>query len=282
MSNNPNKNNHKKALSSLINHYNDRIFKTLHSPSISQLTNSTLLSPNNTNIENFTRNFQTFHKITEKNARHHHIKSMSPPIFCDKNKVNKAYQQWIYSNQMENSTIIFPQNLETFKTPFHSFNLIQNEEVPFELDESMTNKNFLEKQLNFNGNQVKLLKSTIKLLQTEKYSSLITEIKKRERMNLQLTHQTSKISHSNIIQSSQRRLDTDFVEENLENETSQITPFYKFYKNQLEVINQQPSLREAASFTIVNFKGYLYGGRSNNLLNTLHELNISCLNSCFD
>ena len=156
---------------------------------------------------------------------------------------------------------------------------MQKEEVPFELDASMTNRNFLEKQLNFNGNQVKLLKSTIELLQTEKNSSLITNIKKKELLNAQLTHKTTRIKHSNIIQSFQRRSGTDFIEETSENETSQVTPFYKFYTNPLEfheAVNQ-PSLREAASFTIVNFKGYLYGGRSTKLLNTLHELNISKL-----
>jgi hypothetical protein len=268
---------HKKALSSLISpQINIPVFKTVQSPSISQMT-TTSFSPNVSHIENFIKNFQNHHKSFQKPLNTTKSKFVSPLKAINKEEMKSEYQNWITSNQLEASTIIFPKEFQNLKNSngFHPFYTGQKQDiiVPSKLTGPMSGRNFIKKHLSFNENQTKLIQDSVSVLQMEQYAKLFIDIKKKNNLTTQLMKRTSKVKKMNNVSNSQRNFGVDFLEADEENEESEGL-IYKFYVNMIEsqdAINK-PSIREAATMTIINFTGYLYGGLSNKLINTIHQL----------
>lgn len=283
---------HKKALSSLINtNFN---FKTFHSPTFSGVTTSKIYTPNLTKVENFITKFQSSHpKFTKslvndkvslilKSSSHNKLNQIK------QKEMKKAYNAWAFSTQMESSMIILPENLETLKTSvgFHHFQLSQNEEekVPFPLDLPMNMKNILKKQLDFNDKQASILKHSLDDIQREKFLKLIALIKKNHQLSIKFINHTLKIRKSSYVNTFENPPENDFIEkiESIGDE-EYVTPCYRFFVNLIDSQDpaNKPVIRESATLNIVNSKGYLFGGLSSKVLNTLDEINSSNLSQIY-
>ena len=280
-------NKHKKALTTLISSPKFlSSIKTIHSPSLSQLTTTTF-SPNVSNLENFISNFQNLHSGFRKTIlgkKKEKSKFLSPLKLKPSNEDRKTeYKNWIVSNQLETSTILVPENLETIKSPngflpfFHEKEEIK---IPFELTNSMTTRNFLGRHLSFNETQIKKIQDSVAGLQLEKYSQLFLDIKKTNNMTLDSVKKTRKVKKLKYANSFQRNSEINFIGVGEEEEEAEDTPqnlTYKMFVNLKE--NQdfanKPGIREAASINMIDSKAFLFGGLSNKLINTVHMLETS-------
>ena len=264
------------------------LIKSLQSPIGSpQMTDTTVLSPNQSRLEKFITTFQTFHNSFHNKPfihGHNRFKSIShlKPTKEKEDSNKKTYQDWISINQMETSTISFPVDIENLKKTngFHSFtvnNYKETDKGPLDSVELITQKDFIDKQLIFNENQINVLKSNLSSLQQEKNEELVKQFKKKQQLYADLKHRTAKTKESKFVSNFNRPSEDDFLEETEESEFFQGRPCFKFYVNQInfEEVIIKPSIRESASFNIINFKGYLFGGLSNQLLNSMYELEIS-------
>ena len=191
------------------------------------------------------------------------------------------YKNWIVTNQLETSTILYPENLETIKSPKGFLPFFQEKEeikIPFELTNSMTTRNFLGRHLSFNDTQIKKIQDSVAILQLEKYSQLFLDIKKKNNMTMDSVKKTQKVKKLKYANSFQRNSEINFTgmgEEEEEDPSQNLT--YKMFVNVKE--NQdfanKPGIREAATINMIDSKAYLFGGLSNKLINTVHMLETS-------
>lgn len=283
---------HKKALSSLINQQQlAPNFKILNSPSISQ---TSFFSPqsriqkisNTSQMDNFINNFHSFHntrqKRTELNSKAAKIsqpkRNFSNPYTKQDSLTNMKYKEWLYNNQIENSLILLPEEIkENQKIPigFQTFDSIsRNNQIKLAKTHSSAqkNENFMEKHLINNELQASILKESASKLQKEKFEVLSQQIKKETQLSSQLSRKTLKFKRPNYLKSLARPSEIVFFEENDEDE-----PLYRVYVNSIisRDANNKPWVRESSSLILINDKGYLFGGLSNKLLNSLHELDLS-------
>lgn len=284
---------HKKALSSLVNQQQlAPNFKIIHSPSLSQTSffspQSTIPNISNASqMDNFINNFHTFHKYQQKKP----VLKANAQIFAQKKRnfsnpntkqdsaINVKYKEWLYNNQIENSLILLPEEIkENRNIPigFQTFNSLSTKNsIKLAKNRQIAQKteNFIEKHLINNEIQANILKESVSRFQKEKFELLSQQIKKETQISSQLSRKILKFKRPKYSKSLVRPSEIDFFEENSENNEA----FFHMYVNSInsQDANNKPWVRESSSFILINDKGYLFGGLSNKLLNSLHELDLS-------